>query len=190
MTPPDFPSGIHLTIDPELARKASGLTAPTPEERILAVIDWAEWNVTQGEGPFAAGIFDLANGACVSAGVNRVVSSACSLAHAEVMAIMLAQQALKTFSLAEKGRYVLTTSAEPCAMCFGAIPWSGVCQVEFAATREDVEAIGFDEGPKSATWEDDLQSRGIHVIGPLARSRAAAVLNAYAEQGGRVYNGS
>ncbi len=189
MTAPEFPDQIQLTIHPDLAAKARHLTADTPETRMQAVTAWADWNVTQGEGPFAAGIFDLTDGTCISAGVNRVVSSTCSLAHAEVMAIMLAQQSLKCFSLAEKGRYVLTTSAEPCAMCFGAIPWSGVCQVEYGATRADVEAIGFDEGPKSKTWEADLVERGIQVLGPLGRTKAVAVLQAYARKGGLLYNG-
>lgn len=190
MTPPEFPLQVHLNIHPELAAMARDLTAQTPEERLEAVITWSEWNVARGEGPFAAGIFDLITGRCLSAGVNRVVSSSCSLAHAEIMAIMLAQQALKTFSLAEKGRYVLSTSAEPCAMCFGAVPWSGVCQLEYAATREDVEAIGFDEGPKSGTWEDDLRERNIRVIGPVSREKAAAVLRHYGQKGGLLYNGS
>jgi tRNA(Arg) A34 adenosine deaminase TadA len=185
----EFPLQIHLNIHPELAAQARDLIARTPEERLSAVISWADWNVARGEGPFAAGIFDLITGACISAGVNRVVSSSCSLAHAEVMAIMLAQQALQSFTLSDKGRYVLATSAEPCAMCFGAIPWSGVCQLEYAATREDVEAIGFDEGPKSKTWEDDLREREIRVLGPLLRDNAAAVLQAYAKRGGKVYNG-
>lgn len=189
MPPTDFPLQIHLNIHPELARMANGLTANTPEARMDAVISWARWNVERGEGPFAAGIFDLITGNCVAAGVNRVVSSSCSLAHAEVMAIMLAQQALHSFNLAEKGRFALTTSAEPCAMCFGAIPWSGVCQLEYAATRQDVEAIGFDEGPKSKRWEDDLRERGIRVIGPVCQDQARKVLLAYTDRGGPVYNG-
>jgi tRNA(Arg) A34 adenosine deaminase TadA len=191
MTPdPDFPLHIHLNIHPELAALARGLTAPDPESRMTAVLDWADWNIDQGEGPFAAGIFDLATGRCVSAGVNRVVHSACSLAHAEIMAIMLAQQALRSFSLAPRGRYVLTTSAEPCAMCFGALPWSGICRLEYAATRDDVEAIGFDEGPKSSSWEDDLRQRAIDVHGPFLRPRAAALLRRYADRGGSIYNGT
>lgn len=189
MTAPEFPDQIVLNIHPELAARAKNLTANTPVSRMRAVTAWAKWNVEQGEGPFAAGIFDLADGQCIAAGVNRVVSSSCSLAHAEVMAIMLAQQALRCFSLAEKGRYVLTTSAEPCAMCFGAIPWSGVCRVEYGATRADVEAIGFDEGPKSDGWEAELHARGIAVAGPIEQADAAAVLQAYARRGGIVYNG-
>lgn len=188
--PADFPLHIHLNIHPELAALARGLHAPTPRERMSAVLDWADWNIDQGEGPFAAGIFDLLSGTCIAAGVNRVVHSHCSLAHAEIMAIMLAQQALQSFSLAQIGRYVLTTSAEPCAMCFGAIPWSGICRLEYAATRADVEAIGFDEGPKSPAWDDDLRERGVEVHGPLLQPRAAALLQRYASNGGPIYNGS
>lgn len=184
-----FPLRIHLSIHPELAAMAESVVAQTPDERMRTVINWASWNVGKGEGPFAAGVFDLITGRCVSAGVNRVVASTCSLAHAEIMALMLAQQALGTFRLADKGRYVLTSSAEPCAMCFGAIPWSGVARIEYGATREDVEGIGFDEGPKSASWIADLQDREIEVLGPVERERAAAVLRAYAAGGGTVYNG-
>jgi len=184
-----FPLRVQLSIHPGLAAMAESVVAETPEERMRAVIAWAEWNVRQGEGPFAAGVFDLITGRCVSAGVNRVVASTCSLAHAEVMALMLAQQALGSFRLADKGRFVLTASAEPCAMCFGAIPWSGVSRVEYGATREDVEAIGFDEGPKPGSWIQDLQDREIEVLGPVARGAAAAVLQAYAAKGGEVYNG-
>lgn len=184
-----FPLNVRLNIHPELAAMASGVVAKDPESRTRHVIAWSEWNVSRGEGPFAAGVFDLITGTCVSAGVNRVVSSLCSLAHAEVMALMLAQQALSTYRLAEKGRFVLTTSAEPCAMCFGAIPWSGVSRVEYGATREDVEAIGFDEGPKPADWIDALLERDIEVVGPVLRAEAAAVLQAYAGRGGELYNG-
>lgn len=184
-----FPLSVHLHIHPTLAEMAGSVVAHTPEDRMREVISWGHWNVEQGEGPFAAGVFDLITGRCVAAGVNRVVASSCSLAHAEMMALMLAQQALGTFRLADRGRFVLSSSAEPCAMCFGAIPWSGVARLEYGATRADVEAIGFDEGPKSETWIQDLQERSIEVMGPVCREEAAAVLRQYADKGGPVYNG-
>lgn len=186
---PTIAAEIRLAVHPELTAMAAGLTARDAAARMAAVIGWSSWNVDQGEGPFAAGVFALDSGRCVAVGVNRVVSSCCSLAHAEIMALMLAQQALQTFTLSEKGRFVLTTSSEPCAMCFGAIPWSGVCEVEYGATREDVEAIGFDEGPKSASWIVELAQRGISVSGPWLRESAAAVLHRYASRGGKLYNG-
>lgn len=184
-----FPLNVRLNIHPELAAMASEVQAMDPESRARHVIAWSEWNVNRGEGPFAAGVFNLVTGRCVAAGVNRVVASQCSLAHAEVMALMLAQRALETYRLADKGRFVLCTSAEPCAMCFGAIPWSGVSRLEYCATREDVESIGFDEGPKPAEWIDALLERDIEVVGPVLRAEAAGVLRRYAKRDGELYNG-
>ena len=184
------PDRMHLDI--RLPDEFADLHPPpcrTPEERMREVVGWAEKNIDLGGGPFAAGVFDLSSGVCVSIGVNRVVESHCSLSHAEILALGLAEQQLKTHDLSSRGRFVLTTSAEPCAQCFGAIPWSGVRAVEFGATREDVEAIGFDEGPKPENWIEALNERNIDVTGPVLRAAGAAVLNRYAAKGGDVYNG-
>lgn len=178
---------VELSIPENLCQLAEDLVAATPEARMHAVIGWSRENVERREGPFAAGVFNLENGRCVAAGVNRVLSSGCSVAHAEMMALMLAQQELGVVNLAEKGRFVLTTSAQPCSQCFGALPWSGVQAMEFGAAREDVEAIGFDEGPCPENWRELLESRNITVSGPLLRTEAAGVLREYARSGGGIY---
>lgn len=85
---------------------------------------------------------------------------------------------------------MLYSSCEPCAMCLGAILWSGVPRVVYAARREDAEAIGFDEGPVFPASVAYLRDRGIVLEpGPL-REEAAAVLRVYVERGGLVYNGA
>lgn len=178
---------LQLSIPASLAEQARGLYADSPEARMQTVIQWARENVERAEGPFAAGVFDLETGRCVAAGVNRVLSSGCSVAHAEIMALMLAQQELGTVNLSEKGRFVLSTSAQPCSQCFGAVPWSGVCALEFGAAREDVEAIGFDEGPCPGNWRELLEERGIQVQGPLLQAQAAGVLRAYQQSEGKIY---
>lgn len=180
-------SKVELSIPEALQAEASGLIAHTPEERMRAVIGWSGGNVARREGPFAAGVFDLESGRCVAAGVNRVLSTGCSVAHAEMLALMLAQKELDSVNVSEKGRFVLTTSAQPCSQCFGAIPWSGVEAMEFGAAREDVEAIGFDEGPCPENWRELLEERGIRVTGPLLRESAAGVLQTYAQSGGDLY---
>lgn len=178
---------VTLTIPEELARKAEKVTAPDVETRIRTVIQWSRENVERGEGPFAAGVFRLDTGECVAAGVNRVLSSGCSVAHAEMMAILMAQTRTGEFDLAKAGPMVLTSSAQPCSQCFGAIPWSGVQALEYGAGRESVESIGFDEGPCHPAWRDELISRGITVTGPVLENEAAAVLKAYADQSGTLY---
>ena len=168
---------------------------PSPldaESRMTFVLRLAERNVEVGTGgPFGAAVFDLDDHALLGAGVNCVVASGQSLAHAEMLALALAERRAGAFDLAASGRRrVLVTSAEPCAMCLGAACWSGVVSIECAAGAADVEAIGFDEGPKPADWAAALAARGIAVRKGVLRSRALAALTAYAERGGEIYNPS
>ena len=84
--------------------------------------------------------------------------------------------------------YELVASTEPCAMCFGAIPWSGVRRLVCGAREEDARRIGFDEGPKTSDWVAALEQRGISVARDVYRDEAAAVLRYYVESGGMIYN--
>jgi tRNA(Arg) A34 adenosine deaminase TadA len=79
------------------------------------------------------------------------------------------------------------SSTEPCAMCLGAIPWSGVGALVTAASDGDARAIGFDEGAKPADWKAGLQERGIGVTDLLLRERAVQVLRRYREIAGPIY---
>ena len=72
----------------------------TVEARMVEVIRFARLNFQrQTGGPFAAGVFEEATGQLVAMGVNRVVPENCSSAHAEVVALSLAQAKLNTFDL-------------------------------------------------------------------------------------------
>ncbi len=160
------------------------------DERMKLAIDLSRMNIRQGGGPFGAAVFQSESGKLVSIGVNLVVQSNCSHAHAEMVAIAIAQHALSTYTLyreAETG-YELATSCEPCAMCFGAIIWSGVKKVVCGATTSDAVKAGFDEGPKPVLWARELEQRGIAVETGLMRDEAQIVLEEYTRQGGFVYN--
>jgi tRNA(Arg) A34 adenosine deaminase TadA len=162
-----------------------------PEERMAALIALARENARRGTGgPFAAGVFELETGWLVSAGVNVVVPSRSSLAHAEVMAIAGAQQAFDTHDLGAEPvpPLLLASTAEPCVMCLGALTWSGVRALECGASGEDVERAGFDEGPKHDGWPSELRRRGIAVTRDVLRAQCAEVLREYAEAGHHVYN--
>ena len=82
----------------------------------------------------------------------------------------------------------LVASTDPCAMCLGAIPWSGVRHLLTGARDSDARAIGFDEGPKVADWQGALRERGIEVRCDVLRDEARAVLEAYRDNGGSIYN--
>ena len=163
----------------------------TEEDRMRLMIELSRSNVDHGTGgPFGAGIFDLSTNRLIAPGVNLVATTNLSAAHAEMVAIMISQQVVGHFDLGGEGLppYELVASTEPCAMCFGAIPWSGVRRLVCGAREEDARRIGFDEGPKTSDWVAALEQLGISVARDVYRDEAAAILRYYVESGGIVYN--
>lgn len=150
-------------------------------------------NVEQKSGgPFAAGVFERDSGKLVTIGVNRVVPLGMSSAHAEVMALTLAQSKLGTFDLGGDGQpaHQLVVNWRTCAMCYGAAIWSGIRELVIAGSDESLEEItGFDEGPMPADWSGELEKRGIRVIDNLLRKEAIAVFEFFRDSGALVYNG-
>lgn len=164
---------------------------PTVEERMRLAIGLARENIRRGSGgPFGAAVFEKESWRLLASGVNLVVPQSNSAAHAEMVAIMVAQAELGDFDLGGEGHpaYELVASAEPCAMCFGAVPWSGVRTLVCGARGEDARRYGFDEGAKIPEWATALEERGISVERDVLREESAEVLGEYAESGGVIYN--
>ena len=164
------------------------------EERMRFVLKLTLQNIEKTTGgPFGAAVFERESGQLVSVGVNVVLKQGCSAAHAEMMAIMLAQQELGTHDLgiAELPEFQLVTSGKMCAMCLGSVVWSGVREVLASAQPEDVENIvGFDEGPAPADYDQQLEKRGISIIPSFLREEGCEVLQRYVDLEGVVYNPS
>lgn len=184
---------LHIA-QPEWLTETCAKCGPlaTAAERMAFVVELSRRNVeTRSGGPFAAAVFEIDSGRLVAAATNLVLASHCSAAHAEVLALSFAQQMLGDHDLGAAGMPAveLVGSCEPCAMCLGAICWSGVRRVLCAATGADAEAIGFDEGPKPADWAGELRRRGIDVVESVLRAEAVAVLLTYRQLGGTIYNG-
>ncbi|MBA4072277.1 MAG: nucleoside deaminase [Gemmatimonas sp.] len=141
-------------------------------------------------GPFGAAVFELGTGRLVGIGVNSVVRLNCSALHAEVVALMLAEQERHSFTLAAPGLppHELVTSCEPCAMCLGATLWSGVKRLVCGATREDATRLGFDEGPVFPASYEYLAHAGIEIVREVCRAEARAVLELYRSRSGPIYN--
>ncbi|HEX2219851.1 MAG TPA: nucleoside deaminase [Gemmatimonadales bacterium] len=161
------------------------------EERMRVAVELARQNVLRGTGgPFGAGVFEEAGGRLVAAGVNSVTRLNNSVLHAETLAIMLAQARLGTYALGAAGvdPCLLVTSCEPCAMCLGAILWSGVRGLICGATKEDATAVGFDEGPVFAESWVYLERRGVRTVRGVLRGEAVAVLELYRASGGEIYS--
>lgn len=166
---------------------------PDTEDRMREVIRFSRLNFEQQTGgPFAAGVFERDSGKVVVIGVNRVIPSKMSSAHAEIVALTLAQQIVGSFDLGgdTSKAYQLVVNARPCAMCFGAIPWSGIVDLVVGASGSNIERLtGFDEGPIHPNWQAELQSRGISVTEDMLEAEACEVLQAFGQSDAVVYNG-
>ncbi|NAZ83408.1 nucleoside deaminase [Kineococcus sp. R8] len=175
--------------------------APVPETATdagwMAVVNTlAARNPVEGSGgPFAALVVETATGRLVSAGVNLVLASGLSSLHAEVTALSLAQRRLGSWDLGAAGlpAHSLVVNWRPCAMCYGAVVWSGVTRLVVAGSGPELEELtGFDEGPVRDDWAEQLQDRGIEVVSDVLREEALEVYRGYrdvvADRGATVYN--
>lgn len=161
------------------------------EDRMRIAIALSRENVERGTGgPFGALIVESESGKIVSAGTNSVVRLNNSALHGEIVAFMIAQQRLQSFSLSAPGMpaHDLVTSCEPCAMCLGAALWSGVKRVVSGASREDATRLRFEEGPVFPQSYAYLESRGVTFTRNVLREEARAVLEMYRAKGGPIYN--
>jgi tRNA(Arg) A34 adenosine deaminase TadA len=188
--PMPLPAQLHITLPVWVMElDVAGRDFTTDDAKVAFAIELSRHNVErQSGGPFGAAVFSPQH-QLVAVGVNRVVRQSCSVAHAEMMAYMLAQQRLQQFRLnALGGPVTLATSAQPCCQCYGATMWAGIDRLLIGARSEDVEALTeFDEGPLPADWAGELARRGIEVVRDVQRDAACAVLKTYGELGGPNY---
>ena len=190
-----LPARVHLTL-PVWVHDAvdASRTYPSDADKMALAIALSRGNVAHGSGgPFGAVVFGP-DDRILAAGVNQVLPQTCSVAHAEMMAYMLAQQRTRRarLNLDDAGRAVgpitLATSSQPCCQCYGATIWAGIDRLLIGARAEDVMALTpFDEGPLPADWIGELDKRGIAVTRDIEREAACAVLRSYGSGGGGKY---
>jgi tRNA(Arg) A34 adenosine deaminase TadA len=192
MTAGSLPTRFDVSLPDWLVAELPSLPRelPTPEDRARLVNSLADRNWREGNGgPFAAVVVDAASGEIVSVGVNVVLSSGLSSQHAEVTALGLAQTALGSWDLSGDRDLELVVNWRPCAMCFGAVIWSGVRSVLLSGTGPECEALtGFDEGPLDEGWVAQLADRGIRVREGVLREDAVAVFERFGASDAVVYN--
>ena len=182
-----LPAWVHDAVD-------TARTYVTDADKVALAIALSQQNVeAETGGPFGAAVFGP-DDRIIAIGVNRVVPHACSVAHAEMMAYMLAQGRTQRLRLNRDaddnpiGPITLATSSQPCCQCYGATVWAGIDRLLIGARAEDVMALTeFDEGPLPADWVGELNKRDIEVVRDIERDAACAVLRAYGELGGQRY---
>ena len=152
-----------------------------PSERDLVYLReslrMAEESRSAGSHPFGAVVVD-ADGKTVAAfGNNSLPPHGDPTQHAELRAAAAAARALGAQGM--RGS-TLFTSAEPCAMCAGAVYWTGIDRVVYAISETRLLAItgSHAENPTLALPCREVFARGqrnIEVLGPLIEEEAARV---------------
>jgi tRNA(Arg) A34 adenosine deaminase TadA len=177
----EYRVALPAWIDDELADVPAVL--PGRDDRMRLVHRLADRNWREGNGgPFAALVAERDTGRIVSVGVNVVLASGVSSAHAEVVALGLAQTVTGGWDLggADLPAHELVVNWRPCVQCYGATLWSGVRGLVVAGEGPELEEITtFDEGPLGADWAEEFESRGIEVVRDVLRDEALAVFRGY-----------
>lgn len=104
---------------------------------LLQAIELAYANADKGGRPFGALI--VKDGKVIAQGVNEIMTTNDPTAHAELLAIRAASQALGSASLAGCSVYA---SGHPCPMCMAAMRMTGIQDVTYAYSNEDGEPFG------------------------------------------------
>jgi tRNA(Arg) A34 adenosine deaminase TadA len=180
-----FATGYTVQLPAWIADELAGVPDILPDvaDRMALVHRLADRNWREGDGgPFAALVAETATGRIVSVGVNVVLGSGVSSAHAEVTALGTAQTRVGSWDLGgtDLPEHELVVNWRPCVQCYGATMWSGVRSLVVAGSGPELEQIStFDEGPMVDDWAEQFEARGIRVTQDVLRDEALAVFRAY-----------
>ncbi len=131
-------------------------------------------SVEGGNHPFGAVLADE-NGTVILRAWNSVVTTGDATGHAETNLMRLASVRFDTGFLEKCTIY---SSAEPCAMCAGAIHWAGVKRLVYGLSEKKLYRLTGDD-PSNETLQLPCREvfrhsrRDIQVIGPLLEEEAA-----------------
>ena len=145
------------------------LIMPGHPEFMQQAIRLATENVLHGRGgPFGAVV--VQHGAVIATGANQVTATNDPTAHAEIVAIRNACQALGTFQLVDCDVY---TSCEPCPMCLAALYWARCRTIFYGNDAADAARAGFDDSFLYEEVKKPLDQRSIPIerlLGDEART--------------------
>jgi tRNA(Arg) A34 adenosine deaminase TadA len=146
------------------------------EQLLLQAIAIARDARTHGNHPFGALLADREGHVLLTA-ENTVVTNRDATGHAETNLI---RKATGVYSPAELADSALYTSAEPCAMCAGAIYWSGISTVIYALAESTLYELAGND-PENLTLALPCRAvfaagrRLITVLGPFDLDEAHQV---------------
>jgi len=154
-------------------------TTLTPDEEALLrrAIELARKARADGRHPFGSLIVDANGKILVESRNNAVRPAGDPTQHAELLACASAG---KQFTEAELAGCTLYTSTEPCAMCAGAIYWTGIGRVVYALPETGLLAFtgSHEQNPTLDLPCREVFARGqrpVVVEGPFLEDEAAVV---------------
>jgi tRNA(Arg) A34 adenosine deaminase TadA len=136
----------------------------------------ARQSMSHGNHPFGALLVDEKGDVLIET-ENGFMPARDGTAHAERL---LATQACRTLGRDVLAKATLYSSAEPCAMCAGAIYWAGIGRVVYGLSEQRLRTITGNH-PENPTLDlpcravFDSGQRPTEVIGPLLEEEAAAL---------------
>ncbi|TKA10291.1 nucleoside deaminase [Actinacidiphila oryziradicis] len=150
-------------------------TPADDEKHLLAAIDIAARSRAHGNHPFGALL--VLGGEIVLEAENTVVTGQDATGHAETNVVRLACRTYRREQLPESTLY---TSTEHCAMCAGAVYWSGIRRVVYALGEDELLAVtgANPDNPTMSLPCREVFARGqrpTSVSGPSLHAPAAAV---------------
>jgi tRNA(Arg) A34 adenosine deaminase TadA len=145
------------------------------EALLRRALDVARRSRSAGDHPFGSVLADNEGRALIEQGNGFTSEGGDRTAHAERI---LASRASRTYDLAFLARCTLYTSAEPCAMCAGAIYWAGIGRVVFGQGEKALKAQtgAHEENPTldlPCATVFAAGQRATEVVGPLLEDEAA-----------------
>jgi len=146
------------------------MTMEHAREMMQIALELAREAAQQGEVPVGAVV--VKDGKIIGKGANRPLAGRDPTAHAEILAIREAAQALQNERLTECDLWV---TLEPCAMCAGAISHARIARLYYGA--EDVKGGAVANGPRLFA-HSTLHHRP-EIYDGICREEAAALLKEF-----------
>jgi len=127
---------------------------------------------------FPYGAIIVKNNKIIGRSDSNTIVSKSEISHAELVAIEDAMEHLGGHLSAEGGKgTTIYSSCEPCAMCMGAILYTGVERMVYGATIEDSKECVNEILIKAEDIANSCTNRKIEIVKEFEREKAIEVLN-------------
>ncbi len=167
---------FHACIEARARVRENQDVNPDDQRFLRQAIDISRQARAHGNHPFGAVLVD-ASGTVLLEAENTVETAQDCTGHAELNAV---RRASMQFGRDILSHATLYSSAEPCAMCAGAIYWSGISRLVFALSESRLRELTGDhpDNPTLSLPCREVFARGqrvIEVLGPELESEAEAM---------------